>query len=150
MDNKVIDYLREQRKKHLAVLCDWLKIPSISADPAYDEKTAQAGQFTADHLTKIGLENITKLPTSAHDVIYGEWLHATGKPTLLIYGHYDVQPPDPLDEWKTPPFEPVVQDGYIRGRGTADDKGQAMMILNAIEAWLATEKKLPVNIKVVI
>ncbi len=142
-----LEYLQQHREQHLETLKAWLRIPSISADPAYDAHTKKSGQFIAEHLQRIGLRNITTFPTSAHDVIYGEWLGAPGKPTIMVYGHYDVQPPDPLDQWESPPFEPVVRDGFVHGRGTCDNKGQILFILNAIEAWLATTGQLPVNIK---
>lgn len=147
MHTAVIDYLRAHRQQHVATLQDWLRIPSISADPTCDPHTRQAAEFIATHLRRVGLTNVTMLPTSAHDVVYGEWLSAPGKPTIMVYGHYDVQPPDPLEQWASPPFEPVVRDGFLHGRGTCDNKGQIMFIINAIEAWLATTGTLPVNIK---
>jgi acetylornithine deacetylase/succinyl-diaminopimelate desuccinylase-like protein len=143
----VITYLRAHHDAHLATLVEWLKIPSISADPAYNPQTAAAANFIAEHIEKIGLTSIQRLPTAGQDVIYGEWLGAPGQPTILVYGHYDVQPPDPLALWKSPPFEPVIRDGHIHARGANDNKGQLMLILNAIEAWLATKKRLPINIK---
>lgn len=147
MHDPVMDYLRAHQQQHVETLKAWLRIPSISADPSHDPHTRKAGQFIAEHLRRIGLNNITMLPTSAHDVVYGEWLGAPGQPTILVYGHYDVQPPDPLEQWQSPPFEPVERDGFLHGRGTCDNKGQIMFILNAIEAWLATTGALPVNIK---
>ncbi len=147
MNENVLSYLRDHRVAHVERACEWLRIPSVSADRQFDPHTTQAAQFIADHFKKIGLENITKLPTSAHDVIYADWCHAPGKPTILFYGHYDVQPPDPIDQWKTPAFEPTERDGFLHGRGTADDKGQVMMVCNALEAWFGTQQSLPVNIK---
>ncbi len=147
MPSQVIDYLRQHHTEHLERLKTWLRIPSISADPACDADTKRAGRFIADHLRAIGLQNVTFFPTAAHDVVYGEWLGAPGKPTIMVYGHYDVQPPDPLEQWESPPFEPVERNGFLHGRGTCDNKGQILFILNAIEAWLKTTGSLPVNIK---
>lgn len=143
----VTKYLHAHRDAHLARLCEWLRMPSISADPAYDAQTGQAATFIADHLRRIGLSNVERWKTDAHDVVYGEWLKAPGQPTIMLYGHYDVQPPGDEAAWATPPFEPTVRGRTLWGRGTADDKGQTMMACNAIEAWLAAAGKLPVNLK---
>ncbi|MBI2343518.1 MAG: M20/M25/M40 family metallo-hydrolase [Deltaproteobacteria bacterium] len=147
---KIFEYLRTHQAAHLARLVEWLKVPSISADSAHEADTRRAGAFIAQHLRQIGLTNVRPLPTSGHDVIYGEWLGAPGRPTIMIYGHYDVQPPDPVEQWTSPPFEPRVDDTAIYARGANDNKGQIMLVLNAIEAWLATQKRLPVNIRCLI
>lgn len=147
----ILEHLKKHREQHLTNLSSWLKIPSISADAQYDEYCEEAAIFLSNHLNKIGFEKIERLQTSAHDVIYTEWLKAPGKPTIMIYGHYDVQPPGDLSEWKTPPFEPTVDaNQFIHGRGTSDDKGQVMMVCNALEALFAANKSLPVNVKVFI
>lgn len=147
MNTQVTNYLREKRPQHLQTLCDWLKMPSVSADDAFRPACVQAANFLAEHFKKIGIENVKLLPTTGHEIVYGDWLHAPGKPTILLYGHYDVQPADPIDLWETPAFEPNIRNGNIHARGSCDDKGQVMMIVNAVEAWLATQKNLPVNIK---
>ncbi|HUP27146.1 MAG TPA: dipeptidase, partial [Chloroflexia bacterium] len=104
-------------------------------------------EWLASHLSRIGLEGVSILPTARHPIVYADWLHVPGRPTVLVYGHYDVQPVDPLREWRSPPFEPVVRDSDIFGRGSSDDKGQLFSHVKAIEAWLRTEKRLPVNVK---
>jgi acetylornithine deacetylase/succinyl-diaminopimelate desuccinylase-like protein len=111
---------------------------------------AKAAQFVADSLKAAGLENVEIIPTAGHPLVYGDWLHAPGKPTVLCYGHYDVQPPDPLELWLSPPFEPSIRDGNIYARGSADDKGQMYMHVKAIESLRAVHGELPVNVKFLI
>jgi acetylornithine deacetylase/succinyl-diaminopimelate desuccinylase-like protein len=144
----VFDYLTRHRDRAVMELVDLLKIPSVSALPAHREDVRRAAGWLVDHLTAAGLEHAEVLPTAGHPVVYADWLHAPGKPTVLIYNHYDVQPVDPLDEWEKPPFEPIVRDGQVYARGAADDKGQLVMHVKAIEAWLATRGALPVNLKI--
>jgi acetylornithine deacetylase/succinyl-diaminopimelate desuccinylase-like protein len=140
-------YLQQRRTAHLDQLLDFLRIPSISAltDHAADVQSAAA--WAADRLRAAGLEGVRILPTGGHPVVYAEHLHQPGKPTILIYGHFDVQPVDPVSLWSSPPFEPVVRDGRIYARGASDDKGNMLGPILAIEALLATEGALPVNVK---
>lgn len=147
MEKQLHHYLQSHHQAHLEQLFTWLRIPSISADPAYHAHCAAAADFLVGHLKRIGFATVHKLPTTAHDVVYAEWLGAPDKPTILLYGHYDVQPPDPLEQWQSPPFEPEIRQGFIHGRGTCDDKGQVMMMLNALEAWHAVTGSFPVNIR---
>lgn len=144
-------YVETNQQRMLDELLDFLRIPSISTLPEHKADVARAAQFVADALSRAGLENIEIIPTQGHPLIYADWLHAPGKPTVLCYGHYDVQPPDPLELWKSPPFEPTIRDGNIYARGSADDKGQMYMHIKAIETLMALhDGKLPVNVKFLI
>ena len=143
-----LEYLEQHQSRFLEELFELLEIPSISASPEHRGEVERCAHWLADHLRSIGLEHVQVLPTGGHPVVYADWLHAENRPTVLIYNHYDVQPVDPLDEWKSPPFEPVLRDGRIYGRGSADDKGQLLIHLKAIEALLKTEGALPVNLKI--
>jgi acetylornithine deacetylase/succinyl-diaminopimelate desuccinylase-like protein len=127
----------------------FLRIPSISALSEHNANTAIAAEWLADQLREIGIEHVEVSPTAGHPVVYGDWLHAGDAPTVLVYGHYDVQPVDPLDLWVRPPFEPRIEDGRIYARGAADDKGQVHLQLWAARAWLETEGRLPVNVRYV-
>jgi acetylornithine deacetylase/succinyl-diaminopimelate desuccinylase-like protein len=140
-------FVEENRERLLDELKDFLRIPSVSTLPEHRPDIERAAQFVADNLRRAGLENVEIIPTEKHPLVYADWMHAPGKPTVLCYGHYDVQPADPLDEWKSPPFEPTVRDGNIYGRGTADDKGQMYMHIKAIEALQAVNGTLPLNVK---
>ena len=146
----VIDFVHSHRDRYVAELKDFLAIPSISALPDRAADVARCAQWTADEMRRIGLESVEVIATPGHPVVYGEWCHATGAPTILFYGHYDVQPVDPVDLWESPPFEATVREGELYARGAADDKGQVFMHFKAIEAHLKTTGHLPVNIKVVI
>lgn len=149
MDN-LTRYLDQHRDRFVEDLSACLRIPSVSAQPEHKEDCARCARHLADHLLKIGMTRAEVIPTPGHPVVYGEWLAAPGAPTALIYGHYDVQPVEPLELWKTPPFEPVVSDGKLYARGAVDDKGQVYMHLKAIEAHLATSGKLPINVRMVL
>ncbi|MEK4664494.1 dipeptidase [Priestia sp. FSL H7-0729] len=140
-------YFEQNREKHLAELNEWLSIPSISAISEHKEDVNRAAQWAADALTRAGMENVEVIQTAGHPIVYADHLHAPGKPTALIYGHYDVQPVDPLNLWETPPFEPTVRDGKLFARGATDDKGQIFLHIKAVEAILAENKELPVNVK---
>src|ERR1019366_1925993 len=110
----------------------------------------KAAEFVADELRRIGMDNVEIIPTQGHPLLYADWLHADGKPTVLMYAHYDVQPPDPLDEWKTPPFEPTERNNNIYARGAVDDKGQLWMEVKALESLMqANGGKLPINVKII-
>lgn len=140
-------YLNEQRDQHIEELMQFLRIPSISAVAEHQPDMIRCAEWTAQSLKQAGLENIEIMATGGHPVVYGDWLHAPGKPTVLVYGHYDVQPAEPLELWNTPPFEPVIQGGKLFGRGSTDDKGQLLLYAKAIEAFLRTHGSLPVNVK---
>ena len=127
-----------------------MRIPSVGTDPAYAAGMEQASAFLVDHLARIGLHDVQRLDAGGHRAVYAEWLGAPGAPTLLLYAHYDVQPPDPLELWREPPFEPAVRDGRIYCRGASDDKGPLWTMLCALEAVLATEGAFPVNLKLLI
>ena len=143
-------FVEKNQPRLLDELKTFLRIPSISTLPEHVPDVLRAAQFVADSMKTAGLENTEIIATAKHPLVYADWLHAPGKPTVLCYGHYDVQPPDPLDEWITPPFEPTVRDGNIYARGSADDKGQMYMHIKAVEALLATTGTLPVNLKFLI
>jgi len=143
-------YFKEHREEQLDELKQWLTIPSISALSAHKEDILTAAHWLLDTLKCAGLENIELHPTAGHPVIYADYLHAPGKPTILVYGHYDVQPVDPLNLWTTPPFEPQIRDGKLYARGATDDKGQVFVHIKALEAILKQEGTLPVNIKLCI
>ncbi len=125
----------------------FLRIPSISALPAHAEDCRRAAGWLADALRTAGVEHVEVAETGGHPVVYGDWLHAADAPTVLVYGHYDVQPVDPLDEWTTPPFEPVIDGDRMLGRGSADDKGQIHAHVMAAAALMATRGAFPVNVK---
>jgi acetylornithine deacetylase/succinyl-diaminopimelate desuccinylase-like protein len=144
-------YVEKNEARFLDELLSFLRIPSISTLPDHKQDVARAAQFVADALKNAGVENVEIVPTAKHPLVYGDWLHAPGKPTVLCYGHYDVQPPDPLELWKSPPFEPAIRDGNIYARGACDDKGQMYMHIKAVEAWhRVSQGKLPLNVKFLI
>lgn len=143
-------YLENNRDRFLEDLKAILRIPSVSADPAYKADVRRCAEHLAGHLKAIGMTVAEVVETKGHPIVYAEWLGAPGAPTVLLYGHYDVQPADPVELWKTPAFEPVVEDGKIKARGACDDKGQVYMHCSAIAAHLAVNGKLPVNLKVMI
>jgi acetylornithine deacetylase/succinyl-diaminopimelate desuccinylase-like protein len=134
----------------LAELGAFLRIPSVSTLAAHAEDVQRAAQWVADYLTGAGLDHTQIIPTAGHPLVYADWLHAPGQPTLLIYGHYDVQPPDPLEAWHSPPFEPTVRNGNLYARGSADDKGQLYVHLKAVERLLRARGALPINIRFLI
>jgi acetylornithine deacetylase/succinyl-diaminopimelate desuccinylase-like protein len=143
-------YLDENQDRFVTSLSDALRIPSVSAQPQHREDVKRCAEHLAERLRALGMSRVTVTPTAGHPVVYGEWLSAPGKATALLYGHYDVQPPEPLHLWNTPPFEPTVRDGKLFARGAVDDKGQVYMHLNAIEAHMKVNGKLPINLKVVL
>jgi len=146
MDN-VIDFINMNREKYLDELKGLLAIPSISALPEHAADVRRCAEWCGDEMRRIGLENVKLLDTPGNPIVYGDWLGAPGTPTILFYGHYDVQPVDPLNLWESPPFEATVRDGEIYARGAADDKGQVFMHFKAVEAHLKQNGRLPVNIK---
>ncbi len=147
---KVIDFIHTNRDRYVTELKDYLAIPSISALPEHQGDVRKCAEWTAAEMTRVGLENVKLIETPGNPVVYGDWLHAEGAPTILFYGHYDVQPVDPLELWESPPFEATVRDGEIYARGSADDKGQVFMHFKAIEAHMKQNGRLPVNIRVII
>jgi len=143
-------FVQSNQPRFLNELKSFLRIPSISTLPEHTADVQRAAQFVADGLKSAGLENVEIIPTKRHPLVYADWLHAPGKPTVLCYGHYDVQPADPLELWTSPPFEPSVRDGNIYARGSADDKGQMYMHVKAVETLRAVNGALPVNLKFLI
>src|SRR5579863_3475000 len=151
MSSSAVGFATRNHSRFLNELKDLLRIPSISTLPEHKDDCRRAAEFLASELKRIGMENVRLIDTSGHPLVYGDWLHAGGKPTVLIYGHYDVQPTDPIDEWLSPPFEPTERNGNIYARGAVDDKGQIYMHVKALEALLQSGKgKLPVNVKVLL
>jgi acetylornithine deacetylase/succinyl-diaminopimelate desuccinylase-like protein len=146
----VLDYIHANRDRFIAELKDYLAIPSISALPEHQDDVRKCAEWTADEMRRIGLQNVRLMETPGHPIVYGDWLGAPGAPTVLFYGHYDVQPVDPVELWESPPFEATIRDGEIYARGAADDKGQVFMHLKAIEAYLDKTGKLPINIRLVL
>ncbi len=144
------EFLTENRDRHLDELKDWLRIPSVSTDPEHAADCRAAAEWAARRLERAGCTRVEVFPTGGHPLVYGEWLGAPGKPTVLVYGHYDVQPADPLELWTTPPFEPDVRDGKVFARGAADDKGQVIIHVDALEAHLRATGTCPVNVKFLI
>jgi acetylornithine deacetylase/succinyl-diaminopimelate desuccinylase-like protein len=149
MDN-VIDFINVNRDRYLEELKAFLAIPSISALPQHAADVKRCAEWCADEMRRIGMQNVKLIDTPGNPVVYGDWLGAEGAPTILFYGHYDVQPVDPLELWQSPPFEATLRDGEIYARGSADDKGQVFMHFKAIEAHLKQNGKLPVNMKIIL
>lgn len=156
MSEKAVEYARENKGRFVEELKALLRIPSVSTAPEHAGDVRKAAEFVADGLRAAGLENVRLIETTSekhkngHPLVYGEWLKAAGAPTVLCYGHYDVQPAEPLDEWKSPPFEPTERDGNIYARGAVDDKGQMWMHVKALESLMKSDGKLPVNVRVIV
>ncbi|MFP5284511.1 MAG: M20/M25/M40 family metallo-hydrolase, partial [Thermoanaerobaculia bacterium] len=142
----VLDRIEAEKESYLEELKDYIRIPSISTDPAYRNDVWRASEFLLGKMRDAGL-TAERIETDGHPLVYGEWLGAPGKPTVLFYGHYDVQPVDPVDLWRNPPFEPTVEGDKLVARGSTDDKGQSYTHLKAVAALLAERGKLPVNVK---
>jgi len=140
-------YLQENQPRYLDELLDVLRIPSVSALPEHAGDVARAARWVAERLTAAGLDNVQTLPTGGHPVVYADWLRAPGKPTILLSGHFDTQPADPLELWTSPPFEPQVRDDRVYARGASDDKGNMLVPILAVEALLKNDGALPVNVK---
>ena len=150
MSSSAVDFARQNQSRFLEELKALLRIPSVSTDPAHKEDTRHAAEVLEAELKRIGMENTKLIETAGHPLVYADWLHAPGKPTAILYGHYDVQPPDPLDEWLSPPFEPTERNGNLYARGAVDDKGQMYMHVKALESLLAADSKLPLNVRVIL
>jgi len=142
-------YLADNKDRFVRELLDFLKIPSVSAISTHNGDTRKAGEWVRDQLNAAGVK-AELVETEGHPIVYGEWTKAKGAPTVLVYGHYDVQPVDPLNEWKTPPFQPDIREGHVFARGATDDKGQMLTHVKSAEAWLKSSGSLPVNLKFVI
>ena len=140
---------QQHHEQALAELMEFLTIPSISTLSDHVADIQRAAEWIARQMRQIGLQTVEIMPTAKHPVVYGEWLNAPGQPTVLIYGHYDVQPADPLAAWTTPPFEPTVRDDYVYARGASDMKGQIHLVLKAVEALLKSGE-LRVNVKLMV
>jgi acetylornithine deacetylase/succinyl-diaminopimelate desuccinylase-like protein len=151
MSSTAVEYARQHHPRFLEELKTLIRIPSVSTLPEHKQDVFRAASLLADELRRIGMEHVELIETPGHPLVYADWLRAAGKPTCLCYGHYDVQPPDPLDEWTTPPFEPTERHGNLYARGAVDDKGQMYMHVKAIEALFAAHNgKLPLNIRVIL
>src|SRR6266849_420048 len=143
-------FIEQNKTRLLDELKEFLRIPSVSTLLEHAGDVQRAARFVADSLKTVGLENVEVISTAKHPLVYADWLHAPAKPTVLCYGHYDVQPPDPLELWISPPFEPTIRDGNLYARGSADDKGQMYMHVKAVETLRAVNGTLPVNVKFLI
>ena len=143
-------YIDSKREEHLQDLYEILRIPSVSAQSEHKADIARAAQWVAERLRRAGFDTVEIVPTKMHPLVYAESLHAPGKPTVLFYGHYDVQPAEPLNLWTSPAFEPTIRDGNLYGRGTADDKGQVHIHIRALDALHHLLGKLPINVKILI
>ena len=141
------EYLTNNRQRYEGELLEFLSIPSVSALPAHAADVRRAGEWVARRLTAAGMQNVEIMETGGHPVVYADWLHAPGKPTILIYGHFDTQPVDPVELWDSPPFTPVVKEGRVYARGASDDKGNMLAPILALEALRQTGGGLPVNVK---
>ena len=144
------EYIERHRDAHLNELFEFLRIPSVSTKSEHKPDIERAARWVADKLRGAGMETVEIVPTKMHPLVYGESLQAPGKPTALFYGHYDVQPAEPLELWTSPAFEPTVRDANLYARGTADDKGQVHIHLKALESLRQTAGSLPINVKVLI
>ena len=147
---QVLNFVERNRERFLDELRELIAIPSVSTNPENKNDIERCARWIAGHLKSIGMENIQIFPTAGHPIVYTDWLHAPGKPTVLFYGHYDVQPVDPINLWTTPPFEATVRDGNLYARGTADDKGQVFIHFKSIESYMRTKGSLPINLKMII
>ncbi len=148
MEN-VVSFIESNQERFLNELKELLAIPSVSSQSSRKPDIRRAAEWLRDHMAAIGLQNVQIMETEGHPVVYGDWLGAPGKPTILLYGHYDVQPEDPLEKWESPPFEATIRGENLYGRGTADDKGQIFIHLKAMESFFKDRGTLPINIKVI-
>src|SRR5581483_5957596 len=148
MSSSAAAFARENHPRFVDELKALLRIPSISTLPEHKDDCRRAAGTLAQELRRIGMQNVRFIETDGNPLVYADWLHAAGKPTALVYGHYDVQPADPLDEWHTPPFEPTERNGNLYARGAVDDKGQVWAQVKALESLLASNRALPINVRV--
>src|SRR2546423_586853 len=147
---RLAELIESQREAHLSELCEFLRIPSVSAKSEHKPDIERAARWVSDKLHAAGFKTVQVVPTNLHPLVYAESLEAPGKPTILFYGHYDVQPAEPLELWTSPAFEPTVRNANLFGRGTADDKGQVHIHLKALESLQKANGKFPINVKVLI
>jgi acetylornithine deacetylase/succinyl-diaminopimelate desuccinylase-like protein len=147
---EAIAYIDANRERFVEELVDWVRIPSVSSDPQHVPDLRRSAEHLAERLRALRAGRVEVWPTPGHPAVFAEWLGAPGKPTLLVYGHHDVQPVDPLGEWVTPPFEPAVREGRLWGRGVVDDKGQVFIHVKAIESFLETAGRLPINLRLIV
>src|ERR1700693_3476769 len=144
------EFIEGHREQNLTELCEFLRIPSVSAKSEHKPDIEKSAKWVADHLRAAGFKTVEIVPTNLHPLVYAESLEAPGKPTALFFGHYDVQPAEPLELWTSPAFDPTARNGNLFGRGTADDKGQVHIHLKALECLFKVHGKFPINIKVLI
>jgi len=149
-DPHLARFLDAERDALLTLLTEWVSIPSVSADPLHAADVRRSADWCAGRMRTVGLENVAVLETPGHPAVYGDHLHASGAPTVLVYGHHDVQPVDPVEAWTSPPFQVSFRGGDVFGRGAADDKGQVLYHLEAVRGLLAADGRLPVNLKVLV
>ncbi|MEJ2105122.1 MAG: M20/M25/M40 family metallo-hydrolase, partial [Ignavibacteriaceae bacterium] len=147
---EVVNYINSHKESYVDELKDFLRIPSISTLAENKKDMTKAAEFVTAKLRSAGMENVKIIETKGHPLVYADWLNAPGKPTVLIYGHYDVQPVDPIDLWDSPPFEPTIRDGKIFARGATDDKGQMFIHIKSVEAFMKIKGSLPLNVKFII
>src|SRR5579885_584342 len=145
-----MNYFQQHQSQFVEGLSAFLSIPSISTLSEHKPDIQRAAEFVRDELRAAGMTTAELIQGKGNPLVYGEWLGSPGKPTILFYGHYDVQPAEPLDEWKSPPFEPSIRGNDIFARGAADDKGQVYIQIKAVESLMKTHGKLPVNVKFLI
>jgi acetylornithine deacetylase/succinyl-diaminopimelate desuccinylase-like protein len=145
--HRALKYARNRRATFVSELKEFLRFPTVSSQPEHANDLKKCANWLANHLRQIGLDRVRVIPTRGNPIVYASWLRAPGRPTLIIYGHYDVLPGEPLRQWRTPPFNPTVLDDNLHGRGASDDKGQLFSHLKAIESYLSTERALPANVK---
>src|SRR4051794_36821322 len=148
--DQVLRFIDDQRARFVDELATWVKIPAISSDPLHKADMRKNAEHLMKELQRLKADRVELWETPGHPAVFASFMNAPGKPTLLVYGHHDVQPVDPLEEWVTPPFEPAIRDGRMWGRGVVDDKGQVWIHVKAIESFLATVEKLPINLKLII
>ena len=146
----ILEYIEANKSRYLDELRELLSIPSVSTTPKHQPDIQRCAQWIAGHLTSIGMQNTRIIPTKGHPIVYCDWLHAPGKPTILVYGHYDVQPVDPVNLWLSPPFEATIRGENLFARGSSDDKGQIFIHFKSIEAYLKNGGELPINLKFII
>ncbi|HCP99217.1 MAG TPA: dipeptidase, partial [Candidatus Latescibacteria bacterium] len=148
--DRVLSYLEANHDQALEGLKDFLRIPSVSTHPHHKADVLHCAEYLADELRRIGMKRVDVVPTAGHPIVYAEWLEAPGQPTVLMYGHYDVQPAEPFDLWESDPFDPTIRDDNLFARGSTDDKGQVWLHVKALEAHLEQHGRLPVNVKMLI
>jgi acetylornithine deacetylase/succinyl-diaminopimelate desuccinylase-like protein len=146
----VISFIDANRKRFVDELIEWVRIPAVSSDRVHDGDVRKNAEHLAAQLRTLGAARVEVWPTKGHPAVFAEWKVAPGLPTLLVYGHHDVQPVDPLNEWITPPFEPSIRSGRLWGRGVVDDKGQVYIHVKAIESFVKSAGKLPINLKLIV